>query len=274
MMRILLPIACLLLAWPLFPLAEEKEGGIIGTGVIGQITALDRFEVSGMEFGFAPDFELVGVGSRDDLRLGMTLVLATGRNGADWQIHTLRYMPLLSGPVTAPGEVMGVPIVGSLPSSGSVQIDGFWTETGIVASRITEYSEETAQVSGIYDGNGRVGHVPVQSADLFDFTAGQTLTVTGQFLDGKIKAVSVTDGLFTGPSPELVLLEGFYRSMKSSGELNLHGIAFASATVEQDVGSGVLVRRCAWKGRTDFSRSALSEKDEEMVSSFCVSASN
>ncbi len=277
MIRTLMSIMCFMLAWPL--IAEEKEGGIIGTGingtgVIGQITGLDQFEVSGMRFDFAPDIELKGLSKLEDLRMGMTLALSTGRDGASWQIKTLQHMPILSGPITAPGEVMGVPIVGALPSSGTVQVDGFWSENGLVASRIIEVSQENVQVSGVYDGRGLVGQVPVQGVDLSGFAAGQTLTVAGQFENDKIVVETVVEGPFMGVAPDLVLLEGYFRPTDSSRSLSLQGIAVASATVEQDVGLNQLVRRCALNGRTDFLMSDLTPSEAELVNSFCISASN
>lgn len=261
-----------MLALPLF--AEENEGGIIGTGVIGQITGLDQFEVSGMRFDFAPDMELRGVQAVEDLRIGMTLAMSTGRDGEAWQVKTLQHMPVLSGPITAPGEVMGVPVAGALPASGEVQVDGFWSETGIVASRITEFSEDMAQVSGIYDGRGQVGQVLVDGESLSEFSAGQLLTVQGPYVDGTILAESVVQGPFIDATPDLFLLEGVFQPMPATDSVSLHGYAVANAAAEQGLEFDELVRRCALRGRTDFLRSTLNEIEEEMVNSFCVSASN
>lgn len=272
MIRTFVFILAFMLASQLF--ADEKEGGIIGTGVVGQITGLDQFEVSGMQFDFAPDIELKGVRALEDLRLGMTLALSTGREGEAWQIKTLERIPAMSGPITAAGEVMGIPVDGVLPTSGSVRLDGFWSEDGIVVSHVTEIEEDGAQVTGIYDGDGKVGQVPVLGEDLIDFAEGQTLTVSGRFVDGAILADTVMQGPFMDTSPDLILLEGFYHPMPATDSLSLHGIAVASAASEQDVGFDTLVRRCALYGRTDFLRSTLTSSEEETVSSFCVSASN
>jgi hypothetical protein len=261
-----------MLTWPI--LAEEKEGGIIGTGVIGQITALDHFEVSGMQFDFANDIELKGLNTLDDLRMGMTLALSTGREGASWQIKTLQHMPLLSGPITAQGEVMGVPVVGDLPTSGTVQVDGFWSKDGIVASRIIEIKQDSVQVSGVYDGLGLVGQAPVRGADLAGFEAGQTLTISGQFKNGEIVVETAMGGPFMGFSPDLVLLEGYYQPMAASNSVSLQGVASASAIGERDVALNQLVRRCALNGRIDFSLSDLTQSDAELVNSFCISASH
>jgi hypothetical protein len=272
MIRTLMSIICLTFAWPIF--AEEKEGGIIGTGVIGQITALDQFEVSGMQFDFASDIELKGLSRLEDLRMGMTLALSTGRDGSSWHIKTLQHMPLLSGPITAPGEVMGVPIAGTLPASGTVQVDGFWSENGIDASRIVEVAQDYAQITGVYDGLGLVGQVPVKGAVLSDFSAGRTLTVSGQFENGRIAVDTAVEGPFMGASPDLVLLEGYFQPMTASNSLSLQGVAIASAASERVVGLDQLVRRCSLNGRTDFLLSDLTQSDAEMVNSFCISASN
>ncbi|WP_120501869.1 hypothetical protein [Roseovarius sp. EL26] len=272
MIRTLISILCLMFAWPTF--AEEKEGGIIGTGVIGQITALDEFEVSGMRFDFASDIELKGLSKLEDLRMGMTLALSTGRDGASWQIKTLQHMPILTGPITAPGEVMGVPITGALPNSGTVQIDGFWSKDGIVASRIVEVQQDNVQISGIYDELGLVGQVPVRGAGLTGLAAGKTVSISGQFENGVIVMDTAMEGPFMGSSPDLVLLEGYFQPMAASNSLSLQGVAIASAEGERDVGLDQLVRRCSLSGRIDFLLSDLTQSDAELVKSFCISASN
>lgn len=271
MIRTLASILMIILAGSLH--AEEKEGGIIGTGVIGQVTGLEKFEVSGMRFGFAPDIELKGIRSLADLRMGMTLVLSTGRDGAAWQVDTLQHMPPLTGPVTAPGEVMGVPVSGVLPTAGIVQVDGFWSEAGIVATRITAIPKLAAQVTGIYDGRGRIGLVPIQGADVSTMAAGQTVTVSGRFENGAIMVDTVIEGPFMGPSPDLLLLEGYFQSTSVHEALSLQGVAVSNAAAERNADPNP-VRRCALRGRTDYVRSELTAEERDTVRSFCVSASN
>jgi hypothetical protein len=272
MIRTLVSILCLLCASPL--LAEEKEGGIIGTGVIGQITGLENFEVSGMRFGFASDIELKGLSSLNDLRMGMTLALSTGRDGDSWQIKSLRHMPVLTGPITAAGEVMGVPVIGDLPSSGTVLIDGFWSKDGIVASRIVQVAQDSVEVTGVYDGAGLIGQVPVQGEGLAGFAKGTPLSVTGRFENGLVIVGSAMEGPFMDASPDLMLLEGYFQPMPANDVLSLQGVAIASAAGERDAGLDKLVRRCSLNGRTDFSRGDLTQGDADIVNSFCISASN
>ena len=118
MYRLILALAAILwagLAW-----GEDKEGGIIGTGVVGEVTGVDAFEVGGMRFNLPENIELKGIDSVADLRMGMTLALSTQRDGSGWQATQLRRLPVLIGPVTGPGEVMGVRVTGDLPAEGAV----------------------------------------------------------------------------------------------------------------------------------------------------------
>lgn len=272
MIRTLLAIIIFIFASSVF--AEDKEGGIIGTGVIGRITALDQFEVSGMQFDFAPDIELKNLTTLEELRIGMTLALSTGRDGASWQIKELRHMPIVTGPITGPGEVMGIPVVGKLPSFGTVQIDGFWSENGIVATRIVEVAQDHVQISGVYDGRDRINLVPIRGTGVSGFVEGQNLIVSGKYKNGEVLVESVLQGPFMGDSPDLVLLEGYFQSVSASDSFSLHGVSSTSAVSDTDIGVDQLVRRCSVNGRMDFLISDLNQSDAELVRSFCISASN
>ena len=98
--------------------------------------------------------------------------------------------------------------------------------------------------------------------------------MTGQFLDGVLVAENSMQGPFADASPDLVLLEGFFEQMPQADTVRLQGLAVASADTEKDAGFSALVRRCALNGRIDFLRSELTLSEQELVDSFCVSASN
>ena len=68
MKRFIAALFFLVLSAPLF--GNEKEGGIIGTGVVGRITSLDEFEVSGMRFNLPADINIKGIESQNDLPCG------------------------------------------------------------------------------------------------------------------------------------------------------------------------------------------------------------
>lgn len=269
MKRIFLVLSLLMFATPLF--GDEKEGGIVGTGVVGSVTAVDQFEVSGMRFGFASGLELKGLESLDDLRMGMTLVLSTAPDGNAWQATQLRHVPVLSGPVTGPNEVMGVPVAGDLQDAASVTVDGFWSKTGVVASRISPTPAGIQQVTGVYDADQvTVGTVKLQAEPSLALADGKIITVTGRFENGVLVAETVDTELFMGKAPELILVEGFFSEPNERDEVSLNGVAVAAVAEERTMDSATQVRRCALRGRLDFALSDLPAKELATIESFCA----
>lgn len=269
MKRIVLVLSLMMFATPLF--GDEKEGGIIGTGVVGSVTGIDRFEVSGMRFGFSSDLELKGLESLDDLRMGMTLVLSTAPDGNAWQATQLRHVPVLSGPVTGPNEVMGVPVSGDLQDAASVTVDGFWSKTGVVASRISPAPAGLQQVTGVYDADqATVGRVKVQVTPSFSLADGKIITVTGRFENGLLITEAVDTELFMGKAPDLILVEGFFSEPNERDEVSLNGVAVAAANLGNTIDPATQVRRCALRGRLDFALSDLPANELATIESFCA----
>ncbi len=269
MKRILLVLSLLMFATPLF--GDEKEGGIVGTGVVGSVTAVDQFEVSGMRFGFASGLELKGLESLDDLRMGMTLVLSTAPDGNAWQATQLRHVPVLSGPVTGPNEVMGVPVAGDLEDAASVTVDGFWSKTGVVASRISPAPAGIQQVTGVYDADQvTVGTVKLQAEPSLALADGKIITVTGRFENGVLVAETVDTELFMGKAPELILVEGFFSEPNERDEVSLNGVAVAAVAEDSTIDPATQVRRCALRGRLDFALNDLPAKELATIESFCA----
>lgn len=281
MKRIVLILSLMIFATPLF--GDDKEGGIVGTGVVGSVTAIDRFEVSGMRFGFASGLELKGLESLDDLRMGMTLVLSTAPDGNAWQATQLRHVPVLSGPVTGPNEVMGVPVTGDLVATGdlpetgdlqdaaSVTVDGFWSKTGVVASRISPAPAGLQQVTGVYHADrASVGGVKVTASPSLGLADGKIVTVTGRFENGLLITESVDTELFMGKAPDLILVEGFFSEPNERDEVSLNGVAVAAANLEDAIDPATQVRRCALRGRLDFALSDLPADELATIESFCA----
>ena len=109
----------------------------------------------------ARDRMLKGVNTVDDLRMGMTVALSAERDGSGWQTTQLRRIPVLIGPITGAGEVMGVAVEGELPAEGSVIIDGYWTDDGVIATRVSPAGASKSQITGRFDPTGAIGAVPV-----------------------------------------------------------------------------------------------------------------
>lgn len=269
MKRIVLVLSLMMFATPLF--GDEKEGGIVGTGVVGSVTGIDQFEVSGMRFGFSSDLELKGLESLDDLRMGMTLVLSTAPDGNAWQATQLRHVPVLSGPVTGPNEVMGVPVTGDLKDAASVTVDGFWSKAGVVASRVSPAPAGLHRVTGVYDADqATVGRVRVQVTPSFSLADGKIVTVTGRFENGLLVTEAVDTELFMGSAPDLILVEGFFSEPNERDEVSLNGVAVAAANLGGTIDPATQVRRCALRGRLDFALSDLPADELATIESFCA----
>ncbi|MEO0624696.1 MAG: hypothetical protein AAF183_21180 [Pseudomonadota bacterium] len=251
--------------------AEEKEGGIIGTGVVGEVTALDTFEVAGMRFNLPETVVLTGIDRIEDLRMGMTLSLRAARDGEGWQATELRHLPVLIGPITGENEVMGVPVFGDLPKGGAVVIDGFWSTQGVVATRVTPTERGVDQVIGRYDPEGSVGTVRLLGEHTVNAERGDVIMVTGKYQRDGFAVVDTEIGVFKGAVPDLLLVEGFFDEPNPAGDAILLTIDARMALNGGAAGSDQKVRRCALHGRVDYERSTLSEGDVKTIDDFCIS---
>ncbi|MEM9062126.1 MAG: hypothetical protein AAGD13_16835 [Pseudomonadota bacterium] len=252
--------------------ADEKEGGIIGTGVVGEVTGLKTFEVAGMRFNLPDAIGLDGIDSIEDLRMGMTLSLRAARDGEGWKAIELRRLPVLIGPITGENEVMGVPIIGDLPKDGAVVIDGFWSVEGVVATRVTPTERGVDQVIGRYDPQGSVGAVPLIGGLTGKAEPGEVVTIKGKFRREGFRVVDLEVGVFDGTSPDLLLAEGFFDKPNKAGGATLLSVDARTAKTRDAFGSGQKIRRCALRGSFDFERNALSQEDAQTIDDFCISA--
>ena len=252
-------------------LADEKEGGIIGTGVLGQITALGSIHVNGLRIGFAPDMALDGIDGTDQLAPGMTVAAAVHETDDGWDAISLRRLPILVGPVTGGGEAMGVPVLGdALPESGWVRIDGFWSEDGIVASRIEPVAPANAFASGPYDPRGRVGQVPFGGMTPEHLEPGDIITVSGAFENGQLGVDVLQKGLFLNAEPHLILAEGYLSVPDATGVYRMIGVGVTAYTEQPAmVNTQEKVLRCAYGGAMDFDIGALDPTGQALVSEIC-----
>lgn len=252
--------------------AGEKEGGVIGTGVVGEVTALDGFEVAGMRFNLPDTIELDGIDRVEDLRMGMTISLRTARDGEGWQATELRRLPVLVGPVTGENEVMGVTVIGDLPTSGRVIVDGFWSSQGVVATRITPTETEEDRVTGRYNPAGLVGTVPLRRGFPNNAEPGDVVTIRGEYLSGGFTVVEMETGVFKGSMPEVLLAEGFLGEPNEAGDATLMTVDVKMAMSRQAISDGQRIRRCALRGRLDYEQSTLSASEVQTLEDFCISA--
>jgi len=182
---------------------EEREGGIVGTGIVGTITELGSIYVNGQHIRFDQNLSVVSpLGERpaSTLVAGDTIVAEAIRQGDGWNARSLRaYLPIV-GPVTKIIESQ-IEILGALvevPESVSsiaelagiginegdwVAVSGLWRGDAVVASRIERIDPlPMASVVGTYRSDGgedRVGAVRMIGVDIQHARPLDVLTVQG-----------------------------------------------------------------------------------------------
>jgi Domain of unknown function (DUF5666) len=272
MQRILASISlviCLIVGSPGWAPAgdkEEREGGIVGTGIVGTITELGSIYVNGQHIRFSEDLSVASpLGNRPASLLvpGETVIVEAARKGDAWYAGSIKaYLPII-GPVSfvAPRRlaVMGVLIdipddatsiadfVGAKVMEGDwIAVSGLWKEDDVAASRIEKITGlSMASVIGTYrsDGAGdRVGAVRIRGVDVRHARPLDVLTVQGTPTPDGLNAETVAVGLFTGPVGE-VLVEGYLSQPDIQGAYTVQGSGLlsyvANPTMTIDPGRGL-----------------------------------
>ena len=270
MRNLLAKLLILVVTLPLL-MAADKEGGIIGTGVVGQITGLGQFEVSGMQFKLENDIPIEGFESVQDLEMGMTLAVRASRRGDEWWATHIRRVQVMVGPVTSSSEVMGVPIIGELPDAERVSIDGFWSEAGIVATRIEVAREKEDSVTGPVDQLKRAFELVGSPSEFPEIDGDGIITLKGSYIGGKFVIQSTNTGLFEGIEPNLIMAEGYFSKPDENGETSFTGSG-ARSSVEKADTKDLQTRsiRCSFNGRADFELDDIEMPDRETAVSLCA----
>ena len=205
---------------------EEKEGGILGTGIVGTITGLGSIVVNGQTIKFDPGLAIsdgVTAATADALAPGHTVAVVAQKEDGAWRAVSIRQVLPLVGPVTidADGQlhVLGTQIV---PPSGEepplsgdwVAVSGLWQDRQVVASRLERLaSAQTARIEGsILDqapgsplvvGDTRIAGIVPQHAEI-----GDVVRAFGAASQGGLEATRLETGLFVPPSGEEPPLSG------------------------------------------------------------------
>ncbi len=233
---------------------EEREGGIVGTGIVGTITNLGSIFVNGQQVHFADDLIVksdMGDRPATALEIGETVAVDALFDEGEWRAaHINHYLPII-GPVTTVSD-SGVVILGSrvvvtpdtqVFGTGSaamlevgdwIAVNGLWRDNGVVASRIDRIAPQAqAIVVGSYrqnaEGQNMVGGTQFSPVELNHAISGDLLTVRGQPEDGHLRAETVATGLFTA-TVGTVLMEGYLSQPGPHGLYTIYGsgvIAYA-----------------------------------------------
>ena len=248
-------IGIFVLASALAPMAEtkkpkeEREGGVVGTGIIGTITALGSIMVNGQRVTFTNDMMArTPMGAKRAMLLepGETVVLVATRGQESWDAHEIAtFVPLL-GPASFDAQgrltILGAPVdlspttqivdVQDVTEGEWYAVSGLWQGRVLMASRLERIiAPPLSMVSGSYfvapDGTPRVGGVPLsQQLDLPDGTA---VTVRGLDGDATLAVEAFRAGLFE-TDVSMIMAEGYLSLPDAKGMYTLPGTGVLAVT--------------------------------------------
>ena len=243
----LLLLAMSACATPNKPL-EDREGGIVGTGIVGTITKLGSIYVNGQRIIFPPDMIVaspLGIITADMLGVGETVVVEATFDSGSWSADQIsQYLPVV-GPVSAAGadgfavlgsEILinkktafgGVADAGALENGDWVAVNGLWRGSSVIASRVVKIDrQDQAIIVGSYRSGGTdapayVGGTAIIGMSFRHAQPNYVMTVSGVPGQNGIVARSVAVGLFTRPVGK-ILMEGYLSQPGPQGLYTIYG---------------------------------------------------
>lgn len=226
---------------------SNREGGLTGTGILGEITALSSIIVNNQRIVFESDLNVstaLAPKQASDLVPGDVVAVAVTLSGDVWEAEAIRDVHPLIGPVGQAKDdymlVLGVPVLWpegtEKPAQGTwVAVSGFWARDVVVATRIQLIAaRDAASMQGSYHlgqsgdtpmlGSIELGIDPLQHA-----AEGDIVRVQGPWVDGRIDVRDVHLGLFDHPV-SLVLAEGYLTDIAPTGHYTVSGSGLSSYT--------------------------------------------
>ena len=247
--------ALLLLALPAYAdtrkaAEEEREGGIVGTGIVGTIQSLGSIIVNGRRITFDDTLMVptpMGEKPARMLRPGETVAVNARPAGSDWEATGIAVMLPLLGPAeiedgrltilgseVATGGADLTEALGPIEADAWYAVSGLWQDRRIMATRIERVAPGTAQISGSYfpldEGGGfRVGGTTVTGLDLAHVSTGDVVTVRGVPGPAGLGATDVRIGLFDEPMG-MILSEGYLSPPMPGGLYTVLGSGLVAYT--------------------------------------------
>jgi hypothetical protein len=226
----------------------EREGGILGTGIVGTITDLGSIYVNGQHIRFAPDFAVadgITVTTAHQLRPGHTVAVVAMPDEEGWQASYVRQITPLVGPVQSLSSdgftILGTPVVTSgsaendLKVGDWVAVSGLWNAGQVMASRVEPAPEDSpARIEGsvidVVAGQPlTIGGTRIAGLLPRHLQEGDVVRVSGSATQESLQATSLETGVFAG-KPQVVLSEGYFSAPKPSGFYTLLGSGIVSYT--------------------------------------------
>lgn len=227
--------------------SEEREGGIIGTGIAGTVTSLGSIYVNGQHIRLdsgMPVEDALPAMTAADLRPGHTVAVTARLEGGSWRALHIRQVLPLAGPVEAV-ENGRLTILGSAVEAGALAgdvqpgdwlaVSGLWQGNRVLASRLDVVSADSpARISGTYLGaddreRHLVGGSVLGGLQPQHLQPGGILRVFGSPIPGGIAASRIETGLF-GTATGLVQVEGYYSAPQPDGLYTVLGSGLVAYT--------------------------------------------
>lgn len=234
---------------------DEREGGIVGTGIVGIINSLGSIHVNGQIIEFSPDLSVsspLGPRVASSLKAGETVVVEAIRHSDVWVANNIRHMVPLLGPasisseqtitilgsdvITTPDTIFqGITITDIASGDQWLAIDGIWNNDKLIASYIrTIKPQVVAQVTASYLGannnQARIGGVLIDNFKTQHAKLGDIVEIVGTPNDTGLSARTITRGLFKNKLKRK-LVEGFLSPPDETGFYTVYGsgsVAYAS----------------------------------------------
>ena len=229
---------------------DDKEGGVIGTGISGTVTALGSIRVNDLVVEFDPELELQSASlgmSAVDLRPGHVVAVVAEYVDEVWRAHSIRQVHALIGPVEALADdhlvVLSTRVeltapIGALTVGDWVAVSGMWQGDLVLASRVDPTSPGIAQISGSYFGAPDTQPARIGGTQLFDLDdvgePGAFLTAEGDPVPGGLTVRRRDPGLLD-PKVDLVLVEGYFSQPRPDGLYTVLGSGLVAFTDQPEM---------------------------------------
>ena len=219
---------------------DEREGGIIGTGIVGTITELGSIIVNNQRITFGDDMmasSVLGEITASSLVPGQLVSVMAERSSDIWNAKTIEVHYPLIGPLKLENGrtwILGTSVDLSQTDTAGISegdwlaVSGLWQQDRLIASAVSKLEQRSlAVLSGTYMPSADtdsflIGQSIVSGVDLAHVEPGDVVTVTGRPSNDGIVAETVRIGLFSG-SLEKMIVEGYMSAPMTDGLYTILG---------------------------------------------------
>ncbi|EEE36014.1 conserved hypothetical protein [Rhodobacteraceae bacterium KLH11] len=245
----------------------DREGGIIGTGIIGTITHLGSIHVNGQHIQIddqMPVRDSVPPITAGQLKPGHTVAVIATQADNGWHAQHIRQVLPLIGPVSEGPDgrktVLGTQVEtdgqAAIQIGDWVAVSGLWQGRKVRASRIEKLTgnEHQARLSGTYLGPDPkaplvIGQSVVNGIEPEHLQPGDLVRVYGEATLGGIRANRLETGLFA-EAVGVVLVEGYYSEPQPSGLYTVLGSGLVAYSDQPEmIDEQIRVIRCGEEGK-------------------------